>query len=162
MAVVELSWVGLLREITSQIGMEMPVCEVTVDAERRYVAYMDLHVRKEGETTAEVVRCWGSPSPTSDGAERDAARVAVHRLKDRLGLEIKDVNYEDLIFYKSAYAQLTAKHAALYEKYKKLKWEYQLLKNAYDSLIAHKDEYAADRVRIREALEECRAIFNDF
>lgn len=158
--VVELSWVRMLREITSQIGMEMPVFEVAVDAEERYVAYIDLHVRKE-ETTSEVVRCWGSPSPTPDGAEHNAARVAVHRLKDKLGLEIKDVNYEDLIFYKNAYAQLTVKHAALYEKYKKLKWEHQLLKNAYDSLIAQKGEYAADRVKIREALEECRAIFND-
>lgn len=107
----------------------------------------------------EVVHCRGSPYPTSDEAKHDAACVAIHRLKDDLELHIKDANYKDIVFYKNIYNHLTVEHTSLYTKYNKLKWEYRLLKNSYNSM-AQKDEYAAERVKTCAAINECHSVVN--
>ncbi len=135
----------------------MPVCELTLDAESIYSACIDLSVPHE-ESIFEIVCCLGSPNPTFDGAEQDAARVAVHRLMDELDLQIKDANYEDILLYKNLYNHLIMEHTTLYEKYNKLKWEYRLLKDSYNSVIIQSDEYVAERVRVRDAIKECHFV----
>ncbi len=77
--------------------MKVPHCELTIDTNGRYYAYMDLPIVRN-ESIFEVVRCWGSLFPYSAAAKQDAARTAIQRLRDELDLQIKDANYEDRVF----------------------------------------------------------------
>nr|CAD1833757.1 unnamed protein product [Ananas comosus var. bracteatus] len=77
-----------------------------------------------------VTRCWGSSSDIAGIAEQDAARAAIHQLK------------------------------ALFEKYGKVNWELAILKERFNSEVGQKNEFLAERLNIRAAIEECHSVIN--
>ncbi len=159
MPVVELSGVRLLHEIAEKLDMVVPQFEMTTNADGQYVCCVELHIPYEN-VGSEVVRCWGSPSPVAGSAEQDAAYVAIKRLKEDLDLHVKDANYEDRFYYKNMYDHLANQHATLFAKYGRVKWELAMLKECHSSLAAQKEQFVAERVKIRAAIEECHTLIN--
>nr|CAD1824806.1 unnamed protein product [Ananas comosus var. bracteatus] len=159
MPVVDLCYIHLLREIAKKLQLEIPQCEVTTNSDGQFVAYVDLHIPSDGPIV-EVAHCWGSALAISGIAEQDAARVAIRRLKDELNLQIKDANYEEQSCYKNMYDQLTNQYAVLFGKYDKVKWELGMLKNCFNSVVAQKDEFVTERIKIRAAIEECHCVIS--
>lgn len=47
----------------------------------------------------------------STGDEQDVARLVIKRLVEELDLQVKDVNYNNHLFYKGLYDHLTTEHA---------------------------------------------------
>lgn len=115
MTTVQLSYLRLLHEICKQLQIETPLCVVTPAAEGTYDAYIDLPIPRD-ESIVEMVRCWGAQSSTSAAVEHDDARVAIKRMVQEYDLQVKDVNYDDNIFYKNLYNHTTTKFAVLFAR----------------------------------------------
>ncbi len=139
--------------------MAIPDCVVSVDTDGKYIAYIDIHVSRSN-SIVEIMRCWSVPAGTSDAAEEDASRNAVRRLVQELDLNVRDVNYDDALFYKSMNDQLTLNLSTLASQYNKLVWDYKFLKECYVSAVSQKNELIADRLKIQQALEECNVVIN--
>ncbi len=159
MPVVEISGVRLLHEICEKLSMIVPQFEMTTNAAGQFVGCVDVQIGCEG-SVAEVVRCWGGPFPVASAAEQDAACVAIKRLKEDLDLHIKDANYDDQFYYKSMYDHLSNQYATLSARYSRAKWELGMLKECHSSLAAQKEQFIAERVKIRGAVNECHALIN--
>nr|CAD1834940.1 unnamed protein product [Ananas comosus var. bracteatus] len=97
------------------------------------------------EIVVQTVRCSSSQFPTSAGASRMLQRLALRRIRDECDLKLKDINYDDSLFYKNLYDHQTTNYAILSAQYGNLSWEYNLLK----------DEYVDDRIKLRNAIVEC-------
>ncbi len=94
MAIVLLSYLKLLEEISEKLGIEAPQCKVTSAGEGWFVVYIEFEVVRIG-SIVETLRCWGGPSPNIQEAKEEAASSVVGRMKCEFGLKIKDINYED-------------------------------------------------------------------
>ncbi len=79
---------------------------LSTDTEGHFLAYMDIHVPR-GESVVEAVRCWSTQSATSISAEQGVARSTIKRLVEEFDLQVKDVNYDDSLFYKNLYDHLS-------------------------------------------------------
>nr|CAD1818707.1 unnamed protein product [Ananas comosus var. bracteatus] len=66
-------------------------------------------------------------------------------VRDECDLKLKDINYDDSLFYKNLYDHQTTNYVILSAQYGNLSWEYNLLK----------DEYVDDRIKLRNAIVEC-------
>ncbi len=139
--------------------MDVPDCVVSVDMDAKFIAYIDIPISRN-ESTVELVRCWSTQSSTADVAEEDASRKAVKCLVLELDLHVRDTNYDDALFYKSMNDQLTLNLSTLANQYNKLVWDYNFLKECYLSTVTEKNDLAADRVKIQQALEECNAVIH--
>nr|CAD1829959.1 unnamed protein product [Ananas comosus var. bracteatus] len=102
----------------------------------------------------------GAQSSTSAAAEHDVARVAIKRMVGEYDMQVKDVNYDDSIFYKNLYNHLTTKFAILFAHYTNLLQEYNFVKDCYVTTLAQINEFVTERVQIRCAIEECYAVIN--
>nr|CAD1823057.1 unnamed protein product [Ananas comosus var. bracteatus] len=157
MTTINVSYVRLLSEIYEQLQLDVPQIVVNVDAEGKFVGYMDLQI-PQSEIVVETVRCSSSQFPTSAGAEQDTARLALKRLKDECDLQIKDINYDDSLLYKNLYKHQTIDYAVVSAQLSNLSREYNFLKECYISTVAQ--EYVNERIQLRRAVEECYAIVN--
>ncbi len=139
--------------------MDIPDCVVSADMDGKFIAYIDIPIGRN-DSTVELVRCSSTPSSTAGAAEEDASRNAVKRLVLELDLHVRDINYDDALFYKSMNDQLILSLSTLATQHNKLAWEYNFLKECYLSTVTEKNDLAADRVKIQQALEECAAVIN--
>nr|CAD1835561.1 unnamed protein product [Ananas comosus var. bracteatus] len=138
MSTVQLSYTRLLREVYEQLQLEIPCSEFV----------------------AEIIRRWGAQSLMSLGAEQDTTHITIKRLTNEYDLHIKNVNYDNSIFYKSLHDHLTMEYAVLFAQCTNLAQESDFLKECYISTIAQKNKFVIERVKIHHAIEECYAIVN--
>nr|CAD1820629.1 unnamed protein product [Ananas comosus var. bracteatus] len=144
MSTVQLSYLRLFREICEKLHMETSQCVVAPAAEGTYLAYIDLPIERN-ESIIEIVRCWGLQSSTSAEAEHDAARVATKRMVEELDLQVRDVNFDDSIFYKNLYNHLATKYAMLFAQYMNLVREYNFVKDCYVATLAQINEFVIEQ-----------------
>ncbi len=159
MTTILISFVRLLRDVCEQVHMDVPPCVVSTDTEGKFVAYIDIHITRN-DSIVELIRCWSGPSSTAGAAEEEASHNTVKRLTQELDLHVRDVNYDDALFYKSMNDQLTLNLSNLANHYNKLVWDYNFLKDCYVSTAAQKNELTTDRLKIPQAIEECNAVIN--
>ncbi len=161
MTTVLIPFVRLLRDVCEQVHMDVPPCVVSTDIDGKYIAYIDIHIGRN-DSIVELIRCWSGPSSTAVTAEEDASRNAVKRLVQEMDLHVRDVNYDDVLFYKSMNDQLTLNLSNLANQYNKLVWDYNFLKECYVSTASQKNDLTADRLKIQQALAECNAVLNGY
>ncbi len=159
MAIIQLSYLKLLEEISEKVGIGTPQCEVTSAVEGWFLAYIDVEIAHVG-SVVQTVRCWGGPSPDMREAREEAAGYAIRKMKCEFGLEIKDVNYEDYILYRNMYDHGVVQYADLLTPFNNLQREYNMLKDCYTSTLIENAEYLAQQVKMRCTIDECRATIN--
>nr|CAD1823616.1 unnamed protein product [Ananas comosus var. bracteatus] len=159
MSVVQLSYTMLLSEISSKLGVETPDCIVTIAAEGWFLAYVDLTIVRGG-SVIEVARNWGSLSTDYMAAWEDAARVAIQRMKEELGLQIKDANYDDFILYKNLYDAVALQNSDFVGQLTGLRSEHNLLKDSYAAVVSEKADAINEQIRLRRELDDCYATIN--
>nr|CAD1834637.1 unnamed protein product [Ananas comosus var. bracteatus] len=159
MATIHFSYVMMLGEVYEQLGLGVPQIVVTPDTEGKFIGYVDLQIPRS-ETVVQTVRCSSSQFPTATGAEQDAARLAMKRLKEECDLQFKDINYDDSLLYKNLYDHQTTNCAVLTTQYSNLSREHSFLKECHVSTVAQKNEYVNERIKLRNAIGECYAVVN--
>nr|CAD1836485.1 unnamed protein product [Ananas comosus var. bracteatus] len=93
-------------------------------------------------------------------AKEDAARVAIQRMKDELGLQIKDTNYDDFILYKSLYDNVTVQNSDLLAQFTNLKREHNLLKDCYATAVSEKVDAITEQVKMHREINDCHETIN--
>ncbi len=159
MAIVQLSYLKLLKEISAKLGIQTPQCEVTLVCKGWFVAYIEFEVVRFG-SIVETLRCWGGPSPDMQEAKEEAAGSTVRRMKDEFGLEIKDVNYDDFILYRNMYDQVSLQHTNIKANFNNLEREYNILRSRYTSTLAQNSTLLAERAKMRSIIDEYHATVN--
>ncbi len=118
----------LLLEITQKLFILEPKYGLTVDTSGQLTAYVDVEVHR-GDSVMESIRSLSPPAYVVGPSEEDATRNGINTLRDDLGFNIRDTNFEDVKFYQNFYTHLSKQYNTLISKYNSLKWDYKLLKD---------------------------------
>lgn len=79
---------------------------------------------------------------------------------EELGLQVKDVNYDDSVFYQNLYNHLSTEYAVLFAQYNNLLRAFNFVKDCYVATLAQINDFVTERIQICRAIEECHAVIN--
>nr|CAD1825836.1 unnamed protein product [Ananas comosus var. bracteatus]CAD1829836.1 unnamed protein product [Ananas comosus var. bracteatus] len=156
---IDINFRRLLGKICAKFSLPPPRYGTTVVAEGRLHSFVDVEVPR-GSRFMEIITCWGWFFPDSEQSEEDAARIAIKRLRDELGFEVKDINYDEKISYKELYKRNCDEHTELRDEYEMLNLDFDLLKKTYNILIEEKKQIAAELKEIKDGIARCHALIN--
>nr|CAD1843942.1 unnamed protein product [Ananas comosus var. bracteatus] len=105
----------------------------------------------------EIITCHGAPFSEANQTQEDAAYVAIKRLSNELGFEVRDVNLEDKKYYKNLYDLIHDEHLELQDEYEMLNSDFELLKKSYNFLIEEKKQIVNALKEIKESIGRCCA-----
>nr|CAD1827348.1 unnamed protein product [Ananas comosus var. bracteatus] len=149
----------LLRKICAKFSLQPPRYGMTLDTDLRFCSYVDVEIPRSSRII-EVITSWGAPSSNTNRTQEDAARIAIGRLRNELGFEVKDTNYEERKYLRGLYDQICHDHEELHDEYEMLKLDYDLLRRFYNSLVAERDRVVADLEKLKENINECFEMIN--
>lgn len=125
-----------------------------VDADFRFCSYVDVEVPRSSRII-EIITCHGASFCESKQAKEDAAYAAIKRLRNELGFEVRDVNFEDKKDYKNLYNRIYDEHLELQDQYEMLNLDFDLLKKSYNFLIEEKKQIVNALKEIKESIGKC-------
>nr|CAD1827349.1 unnamed protein product [Ananas comosus var. bracteatus] len=149
----------LLRKICGKFSLQPLRYGMTLDTDLRFCSYDDVEIPRSSRII-EVITSWGAPSSNANRTQEDAARIAIGRLRNELGFEVKDTNYEERKYLRGLYDQICHDHEELRDEYEMLKLDYDLLRRFYNSLVAERDRVVADLEKLKENINECFEMIN--
>nr|CAD1831553.1 unnamed protein product [Ananas comosus var. bracteatus] len=157
---IDINFRHLLRKICAKFSLNPPSYGMTLDVDLRFCSYVDVEIPRSSRII-EVITSWGAPSSNANRTKKDAARIAIGRLRNELRFEVKDTNYEERKSLTGLYDQLCHDHEELRDEYEMLKLDYDLLRRFYNSLVVERDRIVPDLEEMKENIDKCFEIIHE-
>nr|CAD1823530.1 unnamed protein product [Ananas comosus var. bracteatus] len=125
-------------QICAKFLLNSPSYGMTFDADLRFCSYVDVEIPRNSRII-EVITSWGA-----NRTKEDTARIAIGRLRNELGFEVKDTNYKERKSLRGLYDQICHDHEELRDEYEMLK-----------------DRIVADLEEMKENIDRCFEIIHE-